>query len=104
MPLITWDGVCMLKSNGRIGLRKMDVINKEFQRKHAWKILTNVDSICVRIMRTKYLKNQDFLLYSIRQTYSPIWNSIMNCRQLLRKGMIWKASEGNEISFGMTTG
>jgi len=50
-------------------------------------------------MRAKYHRNKDFLQYNTRPTDSPVWKSILKCRQLLRKGMIWKIGIGNEISF-----
>jgi len=89
----------MPTNKGGLGLRKMDTINKAFQCKLAWKILTNEDSIWTRLMRDKYLKNKEFLVYAIRPTDSHIWKNVMNCRQLLRKGMIWKVGTEDEISF-----
>ena len=30
---------------------------------------------------------------------SPIWKSLLKCRGLLQKGIIWKIGKGDEISF-----
>ena len=70
----------MPKLKGGLGLRKAEAINKAFQCKLAWKILTNEESIWVRGMRVKYLKNQDFLKCSKK---ASVWKSIVNCRQIL---------------------
>ena len=89
----------MPRVKGGLGLRKTEAINKAFQCKLARKILTNEDSIWVRVMRAKYLKQQNFLLCPKKASDSPVWKSILSCRPLLRKGMVWKVGNGNEISF-----
>ena len=66
LPLIAWDKVCKPKSMGGLGLRKTKDVNMAFQSKLAWKILNDSDSLWVRILRTKYLRNQDFFGYKSR--------------------------------------
>ena len=62
LKLIAWDRVCRPKTQGGLGLRKIGVINKAFQDKLAWKIMTDEENIWVRIMRSKkYLKKHTFL-------------------------------------------
>jgi len=40
--LIAWDQVCMPKVKGGLGLCKTEVVNKAFQWKFAWKVLTKI--------------------------------------------------------------
>jgi len=57
MPLITWDKVYRPKSRGGLGLRKTEAVNKAFQCKLTWKILTTVSILWVKSMRAKYLRS-----------------------------------------------
>ena len=89
----------MPKVNGGLGLRKTEAINKAFQCKLAQKILTDEESIWVRAMRAKYLKQQNFLTCSKKALDSPVWKNMLNYRQILQKGLVWRVGKGNEISF-----
>jgi len=62
----------MPKAKGGLGLRKAEAINKAFQCKLAWKILTNEESIWVKAMHAKYLRTQDFLTGTKNQIESPV--------------------------------
>lgn len=99
MPLIAWDQVCRPKSRGGLGLRKTEVVNKVFQCKLAWKILTNVPSLWVQSMRAKYLHSTNLFYCTRKNTDSPVWKSLLKCRSLLQTGIIWKIGRGDEISF-----
>ena len=59
-PLIAWDDVCRPKYEGGRGIRKNEDVNRASIAKLGWKILTDNDSIWVRIMRDKYVKNDNF--------------------------------------------
>jgi len=97
--LVAWDKICQPKQNGGIGLRKTVAVNRAYQSKLAWKILTNQDSIWVRIMRKKYLRHHDFLNTQIKQGDSVVWTNIMKCRELIRQGLIRTVGDGTNISF-----
>jgi len=83
----------MPKVKGGLGLRKAEAINKAFQCKLAWKIFTEEESIWVRIMRAKYLKQNAFLSCLPKSTDSPVWKSILKSRQLIRQGSVWKVAQ-----------
>ena len=70
----------MPKNKGGFDLRKTDAINKAFQCKLTWKILTNEDNIWTLLMRDKYIRNKEFLMYAIRPTNSSVWKSVLNYR------------------------
>ena len=89
----------MPKSKGGLGLRKADAINKAFQCKLAWKVLTDESSLWVQSMKAKYLKNSCLLEYKRKSTDSPVWKSLLNCRDLLRRGIVWKIGNGDKVSF-----
>jgi len=54
IPMIPWNKLCMPKSAGGLGLWKAEAINKAFQCKLAWKVLTGAPSLWVQSMMKKY--------------------------------------------------
>ena len=50
-------------------------------------------------MAEKYLHTNDFLTYKRKTTDSPIWKNLLNCRALVKQGIIWKVGNGESISF-----
>ena len=97
LKLIAWDKVCRPKTLGGLGLRKTGAINKAFQGKLAWKVMTAEDNIWVRIMRAKYLKTHTFLACPPKATDSPVWKSSLKSRKLIRQGIVWKVATGETI-------
>ena len=55
LPLVACDRIFRPKDRGGIGLCKTTAVNTAFQCKLAWKVLTNNESMWVRIMRNKFL-------------------------------------------------
>ena len=98
-PLLAWDKVCMPKSKGGLGLRKIESVNKAFQCKLAWKVLTNETSLWIQLLKDKYLKDTTLFKYKKKNTDSPVWKSLLSCRDLLRQGLMWKLGNGKQISF-----
>ena len=96
---MAWDKVCKPRRNGGLGLRKTAAVNQAFQCKLAWKILTNQDSMWVRIMRKKYLGHQDFFYAHHRQGDFVVWRNIIKCKELIRQGILWTVGDGKDISF-----
>ena len=96
---MAWDKICRPKQNGGIGLRKTAAVNQAFQSKLGWKIVTNQNSIWVRIMRNKYLRHQEFFSVQSKQGDSMVWKNILKCRNPIRQGIIWTVGDGTEISF-----
>ena len=80
-------------------MRKTAAVNQAFQCKLAWKILRNQNSVWVRIMRNKYLGQQDFFGAQAKPGDSVVWRNILKYRALIRKGICWTISDGKDISF-----
>ena len=84
LPLIAWDKVCLPKDKGGLGLCKTNAVNKAFQYKLAWKVMSNESSLWTQSIKAKYLKDKNLFDYKRKSTNSPVWKSILNCRDLLR--------------------
>lgn len=72
---------------------------RAFIAKLGWKVLTEDNSLCVKLVRNKYLKDRNLFPYKAKTTDSPIWKHILNERDLIRKRIRWKIENGKNISF-----
>lgn len=56
---IRWSIVYQRKEAGGLGIRRMDLQNRAFLMKNAWRFFTVEDSVWVRILWAKYWTNRD---------------------------------------------
>lgn len=70
MNMVSWNKICMPQNLGGVGLRKAEAVNKAMQMKLLLKIMTKPDSVWVRLINAKYLKNQHVLQYTKKSNYS----------------------------------
>ena len=59
-PLVACDEVCRPKSEGGLGIRRNEDVNKATITKLGWRILTDKDCLWARILRDKYVKGNNF--------------------------------------------
>ena len=97
--MVAWDKICQPKNLGGLGLRKTEAVNLAFQAKLAWKVLTGSDGLWSSVVKRKYLRSQCFLDTKSKSTDSPAWKSVLRSKLLLRKGIRWKVSKGDQIIF-----
>jgi len=90
----------MSKNKGGLGLRYIDAANEAFQCKLAWNVLTNNNGLWTQAMKAKYLHNDiNFFTYKPKTTDSPVEESIIETRKLMRTCVVWKVGKGDSISF-----
>ncbi|GLT67966.1 hypothetical protein SLA2020_402360 [Shorea laevis] len=56
LSLKSWSSICLPRSYGGLGLRRMKVMNQALIAKLGWKFLTNQDSLWVQQFRIKYIR------------------------------------------------
>lgn len=74
---VGWDKVCVGKRSGGMGFRDLEAFNQALLAKQGWRILTNPDSLCARVLRTRYFKDSDFLRAGCPKRVSFTWRSII---------------------------
>ena len=94
---ISWDRMCEPKGRGGLGFRNYSDFNQALLAKQAWRIVTNPDSLCSRVLRARYFKAGDILTASCPKRASYTWRSILHGRDLLKEGLIWRVGDGTNI-------
>jgi hypothetical protein len=95
---ISWDKMCVSKRSGGLGFRNYEDFNQALLAKQAWRMVTNPDSLCARVLRARYFKEGDFLTASCQKRASYTWRSILHGRELLKEGLIWRIGNGERVS------
>jgi hypothetical protein len=95
---IGWDKMCRSKSDGGLGFRDYKVFNQALLAKQGWRLVTDPNSLCARVLKARYYKNGDFMEAKCPKRASFTWRGILHGRELLRKGLIWRIGDGTKVS------
>lgn len=52
--MIIWSSICLPKKGGGLGIRKAEHMNKVILTKLGWRLLTEMDKLRSKLMRSKY--------------------------------------------------
>ena len=98
VPWIAWERMCAAKKSGGMGFRNYEYFNQALLAKQAWKLATEPESLCSRVLKARYYKNGDFLNARCPSGASVTWRSILFGRDLLKSGLIWRIGDGSKVS------
>jgi hypothetical protein len=88
----------MMKDKGGIGFRDLQKFNQALLARQAWRLIERPDSLCVRIIKSKYYPNGELLDTSFPQACSASWRGIIYGLELLKKGVIWRVGDGTKVN------
>jgi hypothetical protein len=94
---IGWDRMCKGKQRGGLGFRDYKCFNQAFLAKQGWRMVTEPDSLCARVLKARYDKEGDFLSAACPKRASYTLRSIIHGRELLRAGLVWRIGDGSNI-------
>ena len=87
MHWLAWKRLALPKKEGGLGFKDIESFNVAMLGKQAWKILQNPDSLLARLVKGRYFDSTNFLDAGLGQKPSFIWRSILEGRELLKKGL-----------------
>ncbi|KAM6543702.1 hypothetical protein CsatB_008149 [Cannabis sativa] len=96
--LKAWDQLCLPESRGGLGFRKTVEMNQALLAKWGWALLTEEQSMCCNVLKSKYLKGKQFLDCEVKSSDSWFGRNVVRSKETLRKGACKLISDGRETS------
>uniref|UniRef100_A0A8R7V269 Reverse transcriptase domain-containing protein n=1 Tax=Triticum urartu TaxID=4572 RepID=A0A8R7V269_TRIUA len=94
---MSWDKMTKPKRGGGIGFRDMHLFNQALLAKQGWRLIQNPDSLCARVLKSKYYPNGELMDTVFAADASQSWRGIGFGLELLKKGLIWRIGDGRSI-------
>jgi hypothetical protein len=98
MHWLSWELLCCRKEKGGLGYRDLHLFNLAMLARQGWRLLLNPDSLCARVLRSKYFSDGDLLSVVEKPGISYAWRSIVRGVQALKDGLIWRVGDGTQIN------
>jgi hypothetical protein len=78
----------------------MDVknFNLAMLGKQGWRLMTNPDTLCARVLKGKYYNQGDFLTVGRKKNAYHTWRAILEGRKVLEKGLIRRIGDGTSTN------
>lgn len=94
--LVAWDKVSRPRKEGGLGIRVARDMNTALLGKLVWDMLHNPHKLWVSLLSHKYLRHGSILEVQ-PHSGSPIWNSIVKARNVLRDGYEYHVGNGESL-------
>ncbi|KAL5569589.1 hypothetical protein UlMin_026164 [Ulmus minor] len=95
--LKAWDAVCKPKSCGGLGFRRMKDFNEAILTNWGWKILTGASSLCLSVLRARYLHHSGLFDTQAKAGDSRFWKAILLSVNVLKEGACYMVGDGCSI-------
>jgi hypothetical protein len=82
----SWEWLSTPKSLGGLGFRDFSLFNQAMLGKQSWRLLTEPDSLCARVLKGRYFPHCDFWDAPKPRSSSYTWRSILFGRELVKAG------------------
>jgi len=91
---LSWDRLTYPKTLRGMGFRDMRNFNLAMLGKQGWRLMTNPDSLCARVLKERYYHDGNFLTSTRRKHASHAWRAILAGREVLTQGLIKRIGNG----------
>jgi len=92
-----WWKMCVPKCKGGMGFRDLQCFNLAMLAKQVWRLLSDPDSLCARVLRARYFSDGKLLDARLKSGSSYTWQSIFAGLQCFKQGYIWRVGDGSKI-------
>ena len=93
----SWDWLSLPKKLGGLGFRDFSLFNQAMLGKQCWRLLTEPESLCSRVLKARYFPHCDFLDAPKPRSSSYTWRSILFGRELVKAGVRWGIANDQKV-------
>ncbi len=80
LAIKSWASLCFLKKDGGLGFRKNKDFNHALLSKLDWMMASSRESVCMDMLRNKYMVKEDWLRNPPPKIASSVWKAIENAK------------------------
>jgi hypothetical protein len=81
-----------------MGFRDPKLFNLALLGKHGWRLLTDPNAICARVLKGRYYSNSEFMAATAPTNSSATWQAIIDGREALQLGLVKRIGDGSSVS------
>lgn len=74
---LSWEKLTAPKEKGGLGFRDLYLFNLAMLARQGWRLITNPDTLCAKVLKAKYFPNSDVLHCLPKDGISYSWRSIL---------------------------
>lgn len=89
--------MCASKSVGGMEFRNIQKFNNAMIAKLVWWLFHCRDMLLYKVFSAKYFPNGNILDAPIHSKCSYTWRSIMQAREVIQRGVVWRIGDGKGI-------
>jgi hypothetical protein len=93
----SWEALIEPKCNDGMGFRDTKLFNQALLARQACRLLVKPNSLCARLLKSKYYPNGNLLDTVFPSDTSTSWKGVEHGLELLKKGVIWRIGDGEKI-------
>ena len=80
-----------------MGFRDLEAVNLALLAKQIWRIITNPNLLVSKVLKAKYMKEEDWLEQQPPTTASWCWKSMHKRGELLQQGLWKRVGDGRTV-------
>jgi hypothetical protein len=92
----SWAWLSTPKFLGGMGFRDMVLFNQAMLGRQSWRLLTEPESLCARVLKGRYFPSCNFWDAPKPRSSSFIWRSILFGKELVQRGVRWGIGDGRQ--------
>jgi len=85
---VAWEKITLPNFLGGIGVRDFEMFNLALLARYAWRLLVRPNSLCARLLKSRYYPTNDVLNAIIANNPSKTWRAICDGVEVLNHGLI----------------
>jgi hypothetical protein len=94
---VAWKILTQKKCGGGLGFKDLRIFNQALLARQAWRLIQFPDSLCARLLKTRYFPRGCLVDTAFSSNASFTWQSIVYGLELLKQGIIWRVGSGSQI-------